>query len=160
MHVACVGKLLLLLMACCHGGALANTCIDDYFQLEESLLNRSANLISLRRAFFPTNRQASVSVQVAYRFVGTNMTLNFRWLDSPVLQLIRSDLLLYLSLFTFNVDTRQADIILDPMCNLTDSLINDDYYSLCSGIEGTGYALLNELTTNVSSIYILQYITT
>ncbi len=130
----------------------ADSCINDYFQMEKSLLNRTANLANLNSAFFPTNRQASVSVEVTYHFVGKNYTAKFRWHDSTALQLIRGDLLLYFSLFTFNIEIRKVDILLDPMCDDLEhnSSIINDVYENCSHV-GPGYELLNNLTVNVSS---------
>lgn len=149
---AASARTLMFMLVGCVSLTLADACIDNYFQLEESLLNRTTNLASLRQAFFPTNRQASVVINVTYHIVGSKASLKFRWVDSPVLQLIRTDLLYYLSLLTFNVETRQADIILDPLCyNFTESII-DDPFDICKAgfSKDTGYELLNDLTVNVS----------
>ncbi len=133
-------------------------CINssDYLRIESSLLNRPQNLVNLYQVFFPTNRQASISVQVTYHFTNNPTdTVTYRWLDSSVLMLIRSDLLHYLSLFTYNVKTNHANITLDPICGFSsDDNVNPDSgpsdYCKLHG-NSTGHHLLNSLTANVSA---------
>ena len=145
---------------------LSNTsnCINssDYLSIESSLLNRPQNLVNLYQAFFPTNRQASISVQVTYHFTDNpDETVTYRWLDSSVLMLIRSDLLQYFSLFTYNVKTNYANIILDPICGFSsdDNVSTSDTgpSDYCKVANSTGHHLLNSLTTNVSAEK-LQYV--
>ncbi len=142
---------------------ISSNCINssDYLRIESSLLNRPQNLVNLYQAFFPTNRQASISVQVTYHFTGNpDETVTYRWLDSSVLMLIRSDLLHYLSLFTYGVKINHANIILDPICgfpsddNVTPDSDSSDY---CNVSDSTGHHLLNNLTINVSAEE-LQYV--
>ncbi len=133
-------------------------CINssDYLRIESSLLSRPQNLVNLYQAFFPTNRQASISVQVTYHFTGNPTdTVIYRWLGSSVLMLIRSDLLHYLSLFTYNVKTNHANITLDPICGFpsddnvnTSDPVPSDY---CKVANSAGHHLLNSLTANVSA---------
>ena len=136
-------------------------CIDssDYLRIESSLLNRSENLVNLYQAFFPTNKQASISVQVTYHFTNSSETVIYRWLDSSVLMLIRGDLLHYLSLFAYNVKTRYTDITLDPICDFSNDdkvTISDpsDYCKLAT-YNSTGHHLLNNLTANVSAEFVI-----
>ncbi len=132
-------------------------CINnsDYLRIERSLLNRPQNLVNLHQAFFPTNKQASISVNVTYHFTNSDDTVTFRWLDSSVLMLIRSDLLHYLSLFAYNVKTRCTDITLDPICGFSsdDNVTNPDSgpSDYCKLANSTGHHLLNNLTANVSA---------
>ena len=126
---------------------------SDYLRIESSLLNRSQNLVNLYQAFFPTNKQASISVRVTYHFTNSNKTVVYQWLDSSVLMLIRSDLLHYLSLFTYNVKTRSTNITLDPICGfLSDDIVKtSDPSDYCKLVNSTGHHLLNNLTANVSA---------
>ena len=69
--------------------------------------------------------------------------------------LIRSDLLHYLSLFTYNVKTNHANITLDPICGFpsddnvnTSDPVPSDY---CKVANSAGHHLLNSLTANVSA---------
>ncbi len=138
------------------------TCIQyidssSYLAIENSLLNRSKNLVNLRQAFFPTNQQASISVNVKYHFINSSKMVTYRWLQSSVLMLIRSDLLRYLSLLMYNVKTRHTDIFLDPICDFStdDSIppeINPDPENYCKPYNSTGHHLLNNLTANVSTL--------
>ncbi len=138
-------------------------CIDssDYLRIESSLLNRPQNLVNLYQAFFPTNKQASISVQVTYHFTNSSETVIYRWLDSSVLLLIRSDLLHYLSLFTYTVKTQYTDITLDPICGFSsDDNVTTPYPSdYCKLVNSTGHHLLNNLTANVSaeSLHIIMH---
>ncbi len=134
-----------------------------YLRIEKSLLSRPQNLVDLRQAFCPTNQQQSISVQIKYSFVNSSETVTYRWLQSSVLMLIRSDLLRYLSLFMYNVKTRYVNVNLDPICNLlsdVDDKISRDSSSYCesTGDSSTGHHLLNTLTANVSYIvYVFSY---
>ena len=129
-------------------------CIDssDYLRIESSLLNRPQNLVNLYQAFFPTNMQASILVQVTYHFTNSSETVVYQWLDSSILMLVRSDLLHYLSLFMYNVKTRHTDITLDPICGfLSDDIVKtSDPSDYCKLVNSTGHHLLNNLTANVS----------
>ena len=130
---------------------VAESCIanDHYLKLEQSLLKRKENIDSLTQAFFPTNRQASISVNVTYHFVDSDNILQYRWIDSSINMLIRGDLLTYLSLSVYNVDIRHANITLDLPCDI--DFDNSDPQTYCYGSStNKAYLFLNELTTNVS----------
>ena len=137
------------------------TCISDrdYYSLESSLLKLPQNLVSLSEAFFPTNRQQSISVQVAYHFNGSNEPVKYRWLDSPINLLIRSELLHFLALTMYQVELRYADVTLDPICHFSSENVTDDDICLPNNtIITEGHHLLNNLTANVSIIvYSLIY---
>ena len=128
-------------------------CIKNinHHELEQSFLKWPKNVEALRHAFFPTNRQASISVQVHYCFNDSDLCLQYRWVDSPITMLVRSDLLKYFSLFMYNVEIRHANISLDPFCDFEDSDIEVDFHRYCypSG-SNTAHMLLNEFTSNVS----------
>ena len=166
-ELKCVLSVFLLLLLSTAGQVFSakNTkCIksNDYFGIENSLLNRSQNLVNLYQAFFPTNRQASIIVEVTYCFAETGSdtkcngtsaaTARYRWLDSPVTMLIRSDLLHFLSLAMYDVEIRRTNVILDRICDFkqpTISTDNPNYY--CRPQNSTAHHLLNNLTVNVST---------
>ena len=132
-----------------------STCIGgrEYHRLELSLLKSPQNLVNLSEAFFPTNRQQSVSVEVTYHFNGSNETARYRWLDSPINMLIRSELLHFLALTMYQVDLRYADVTLDPICDfLSETDVSGDPGFICRPNNLTDHHLLNNLTVNVSII--------
>ncbi len=134
------------------------TCIGDreYHRLESSLLKWPQNLVNLSEAFFLflTNRQQSISVQVAYHFNDSNEPVKYRWLDSPINLLIRSELLQYLALNMYQVELRFADVTLDPICNFSSKNVSGDLDNICLPSNLTvGHHLLNNLTANVSIIF-------
>ncbi len=141
-------------------------CIGDreYHRLESSLLKRPQNLVNLSEAFFPTNHQQSVSVQVAYHFNdpnGPNEPVKYQWLDSPINLLIRSELLHFLALTMYQVELRYANVTLDPICNFTSEIVSGDHDpdDICLPNNFTaGHHLLNHLTANVSIVFVYSLI--
>lgn len=136
------------------GGQL---CIgnSDHHGLKQSLLKQPQNLDNLIQAFFPTNRQASISVEVTYKFVDSELSVKYRWVNSPINLLIRSDVLKYLSLFMYNVEVRHVIITLDRFCCLEDPSIALEHYDHCFPSSSThAHLLLNDLTADVSSVVI------
>ncbi len=134
-------------------------CINNtnYTGIEQSLFSRPENLVNLRQAFFPTNRQPSISVDVAYMFKNDTSsiyknTVRYRWLDSPVNLIIRSDILFYLSLTIYKVDVRHVTITLDPIQGFENEKVNGtDLSYVCRPKDLPGHHLLNNLTVNVST---------
>ncbi len=133
-----------------------STCIGDreYRRLELSLLKWPQNLVNLSEAFFPTNRQQSVSVQVNYHFNGSNASnpVRYQWLDSPISLLIRSELLHLLALTMYQVELRYAKVTLDPICDFRSENVSSDSDNICLPNNLTDHHLLNNLTVNVSII--------
>ena len=144
------GNCILLLLTLASTPVVKSVCIHDYFGLEQSLLRNPQNLENLGLAFFPTNRQASISVQVTYHFNGTKQTLHYRWSDSSVTMLIPKELLHYFSLLMYNVENRSVAITLDPLCD-RENITFGTNHSQCPqhSAAGSGLVLLNQLTTNV-----------
>ena len=136
-----------------------STCIGDrdYHRLESSLLKWPQNLVNLSEAFFPTNRQQSIAVQVAYHFNGSNETVNYRWLDSPINLLIRSELLHYLALTMYQVELRYADVTLNPICDFSSENVSGDPGFICRPYNLSDHHLLNNLTVNVSIPYSAKF---
>ncbi len=131
--------------------SISNT---NYTGIEQSLFSNKENLVNLSQAFFPTNRQESISVEVKYMFKLNETTYSsaqYRWLSSPINLLVRSDLLIYLSLTIYNIEVRHVTITLDPIQGFEDEDISSvDPNYICRPDNVTGHHLLNNLTTNVS----------
>ena len=148
---------LLLVLACAQSlfADGSQPCIgsNDRYGLEQSLLKWPQNVQGLRRAFFATNRQASIAVQVHYCFNNSDLCLQYRWVDSSINMLIRPDLLKFFSLFMYNVEILHANITLNLFCDFKESEIKVDFQRYCypSG-RNTAHMLLNEFTANVSCI--------
>lgn len=155
MH--CLATLLLALLAtttvvvstdCNVTKCIKNT---NYTGIEQSLFSRTQNLVNLSQAFFPANRQPSISVVVTYQFEDDSEPVVYRWLDSPVNLLIHSDLLFYLSLTIYKVDVRYVTVTLDPIEGFEDEEVNKTApNSICQPSKLPGHHLLNNLTVNVS----------
>ena len=137
-------------------------CIGDYVSLEKVVLNKTSNVYNLQEAFFPTNRQMSVVVDVQYCFPKANASnnsdytnklaqeykvmelkdgtwsnatcLKFRWMESPINLYIRPKLLMYLSLFTYHVDVRSTSIYIEKQ--------------FCTALEDTAAQVLNPPINN------------
>ncbi len=121
------------------------------------MIRNPENLVNLSQAFFPTNRQPSISVQITYQFKDDSQPVQYRWLDSPVNLLIRSELLFYLSLTIYKVDVRNVMVTLDPIEGFENEEVignNTDSSNICRRNNLTGHHLLNNLTVNVSIINI------
>ena len=160
-----VSAVLILLLVLRDSNALDNeNCIKTYQELERSVIQRQSNMDNMVSAFFPPNRQASIAANIYYFFDGQNMSLNaenlditsydyaFRWSASPVFNIMRPELLHYLSLFVYHGDTTTIQLIIDPLCEvppLNSRLLDEQ---ACNGGESATDAvlLLNQLTTNVS----------
>ena len=125
-------------------------CIRSYEELQVSLFAQQQNIDNLRRAFFPTNQEPSISIELHYYFHG-NWTLQyplvFRWSTS------RPELMQGLTLHLFNRITPVVEIILDPICDdssLQSTLSNWEGICTNENVVPLTLKLLNEFTANVS----------
>ena len=133
-------------------------CVHSYQGLRDSVFSRQDNTDNLRRAFFPTNKQPRISVEIHYYFHNWSLPypLIFRWSASWALGFIRPELMQGLTLHIFNKMPPLVNIVVDPPCNdpdLHSSL--SDWEAICYGDEKTASTILlwfNDLTANVSSI--------
>ena len=138
-------------------------CVRSFSELERSLISKDSNLDSVSNAFYPPNRQVSIAANVYYFFndgnePGEDMNVAsydyaFRWAASPVFELIRPELLQYLSLFVYQGQTTTIKIVLDPICEampLQTKVIDEE---TCSGEANTTKPaqMINKLTTHVRS---------
>lgn len=158
-----VSTILILLLVFYEVTAINNAnCIKMYLELEKSVIARQSNMKNMVAAFFPQNRQASIAAEVYYFFGNVSLSAEnfditsydyaFRWSASPVFNLIRPELLQYLSLFVYRGETTTIKIVIDPLCGVPpcNSRLLDE--ATCS--EGASSSdpvlLLNQLTIDVS----------
>ena len=138
-------------------------CVRTFTELEKSLTKRDSNIESMSDAFYPPNRQVSIAANVYYYFSGGNLSdedldvvsydYAFRWAASPVFELIRPELLQYLSVFVYQGQTTTIKIVLKPICEampLQTKLIDEE---TCIGETNTTKPaqMINKLTTHVRS---------
>lgn len=160
-----VSTILILLLVFCEVSAINNAnCIKTHLELEKSVIARQSNMESMVSAFFPPNRQASIAAEVFYFFGNVSLSAEhfdiisydyaFRWSASPVFNLIRPELLQYLSLFVYRGETTTIKIVIDPLCgvpprNSSLRLLDE---TTCSGGASSSdpVLLLNQLTIHVS----------
>ena len=138
-------------------------CVRTFTELERSLTKRDSNIESMSDAFYPPNRQVSIAANVYYYFSDGNLPdedldvvsydYAFRWAASPVFELIRPELLQYLSVFVYQGQTTTIKIVLKPICEampLQTKLIDEE---TCIGEANTTKPaqMINKLTTHVRS---------
>ena len=164
-HKTSAPPVLLLCLALLPAAVVTAGCISKFYELEKSLLSREANLDALKEAFFPDDRQASITVEIYYYMARGNMStissseaLNydhkFRWTLSPVHVFVRPALLECLSLYVYQPSTVVARLIVDPICNSEETDVHKSD-STCNNMDteaGTPVRLLNKLTTHVSQL--------
>ena len=153
MYVQLVLAALLLML----GSSIADSykCMQSYQELQASIFADPNNIDNLRKGFYPTNEESSISVEFHYYFHTMTLPypLVFRWSASRSLVFIRPEFLSSLTLYMFRKITPVVEIALDPPCNdpgLNFSL--SDWESICRDekVAPPTLQLLNELTANVS----------
>ena len=134
------------------GNDTNSTCINNLIDLEKSLLNKSSNVESLTRSFFPPNRPIPPVVQACYYVLPNavvepgnleqceNATYRFRWTVSPIYLYMDPNLLESLALYAVQIHITSAKVQLDPLCAGSE---------LASGGFHSQEQLLNQLTTLV-----------
>ena len=152
----CIFFALLIVALQLRSSSVDGVCIQSYEELQVSLFARQQNIDNLRRAFFPTNQEPSISIEFQYYFHG-NWTLQyplvFRWSTSRSLGFIRPELMQSLTLHIFNQITPVVEIIVDPICDdLSLQSRLSDWEGICTNenVVPLTLKLLNELTANVS----------
>lgn len=145
-----------LLIVALRSSSVDGVCIRSYEELQVSLFAQQQNIDNLRRAFFPTNQDSSILIELHYYFHG-NWTLQyplvFRWSTSRSLSFIRPELMQGLTLHIFNRITPVVEIILDPICDdssLQSTLSNWEGICTNENFAPLTLQLLNEFTANVS----------
>ena len=129
--------------------ATEESCIQHYYELEESLLANPLNLDSLTQGFFPPNEPSVAVVEVFYSVTNStdpsldlNVTYRYRWSDSPMYLFMDPGILEKLSLYTTRPSFRSITLVIEPIC---------DNGTPRDGISIPTY-LLNQLTAHVSSV--------
>lgn len=130
-------------------------CIHSYGQLEKVAI-RQVNKDSMTNGFYPPNRQAATAANVHY-YIGDSQNFEyvykFRWSTSPVLELIRPELLQDLSLYLYHGHTETIDVVIDPLCGVPNIhfAIQSNSFQVCSGEVNSSdpIQMLNKLTTHV-----------
>ena len=152
-----------------------NNCSNDsiiwYPELQESLLQRKANIDSLDQAFFPINQRTPVAIDVIFHFSTSLQKANqglhnlsearldnatfdykFRWSASAVLAFLRPELLEPLSLFVYQGYVTTAEVVIDPICGTPDIEEREvNGKDICKhSTDGYPEQLLNRLIVHVS----------
>ena len=150
--------------------SLGKQCVENFYELRESLLSRESNIENMREAFFPANRQASSALDVLYYFRDENDTSNsntslerletespayrFQWTVVQLLILLRPRVLQGLSLHLFHPLTETVRLAVDPICyHPTDGSNRQLFCNETDYLEtdrGLSVRLLNRLTVRVS----------
>ena len=113
------------------------SCITTFMELEESLLQRRSNMDNLHQAFFPSNQQFPVAVDLVVHFSTSLQTTSsqglcnpstarldngtfdykFRWsVSATVLHFVRHEVLSFFSLFVYQGTVTTAEVVIDPIC--------------------------------------------
>ena len=163
-----VNILILLYLLVFQQVSLGKQCIENFYELRDSLLTRDSNIENMREAFFPANRQASSALDVMYYFRDENATSNtslelletespayrFQWATVQVLILLRPSVLQGLSLHLFYPLTETVRLVVDPICyHPTDGSNRQLFCNETDYLEtdrGLSVRLLNRLTVRVS----------
>lgn len=182
-RVVSVLAILLHVVAAESGG---EDCIRTLHDLKESYLSRKDNTDSMQRALLPPNSPSHFQINIYYHFTTTvekvcsnssqyseacnsepihlealPFDYKFRWSSSSVHNFIRPRLLQSLSLYTYQAETTEAHVLIDPICSSGGAR---SFYT-CHEHEQTHILspelelrLLNELTCHVSShVYKVHY---
>ena len=145
-------------------------CIETFIELEESLIQRKSNINRLHNAFFPSNQQVPVAVDLVVHFSTSLQTTyhklchpstarldnhtadyKFRWFASTMLLFIQPEMLRPLSLFVYRGVVTTAEIIIDPICEKADSEDRQVEGTICTPKEKSEH-LLNKLCIHVSTL--------
>ena len=148
-----------------------SNCIGTFIDLEESLVKRNSNINHLHNAFFPSNQQFPVAVDLLVHFSTSlqntshklchpstarldNHTSDykFRWSASATLLFLQPEILRPLSLFVYRGVVTTAEVVIDPMCADLDSEVQQVERKVCkeSTNEEKPEELLNRLCIHVS----------
>ena len=149
-----------------------SSCIETFIDLEESLVKRNSNINHLHNAFFPSNQQFPVAVDLLVHFSTSlqntshklcslstarldNHTSDykFRWSASATLLFLQPEILRPLSLFVYRGIVSTAEVVIDPMCADLDNEVQQMKGKVCkeSTNEEKPEELLNRLCIHVST---------
>ena len=98
----------------------SDSCSNNFFLMEQSLLQSADNRFSLLRAFYPARIAHPVLVRVQYRFSLDNETqLTWFWTESHFYLIQPLEIFQFTSLFFSNMPFRQSNVtlLLDEDCS-------------------------------------------
>ena len=156
-----------------------SSCIETFIDLEESLRQRNSNINRLHDAFFPSNQQVPVAVDLVHfstslqttsyklcnlstaRLDNQTADYKFRWSASAMLLFVPPEMLRPLSLYVYQGTVTTAEVVIDPMCGKVDSegqQMEGKIYkgSTCTNKEKSK-RLLNKLCIHVSMLDLYWY---
>ena len=149
------------------------SCIETFIDLKKSLVKRKSNINHLDNAFFPSNQQVPVAVDLLVHFSTSlqntshklcnpstarldNHTSDykFRWSASATLLFVKPEILRPLSVFVYRGVVTTAEVVIDPMCADLDSEDQQMEGKVCkeSTNEEKPEELLNKLCIHVSML--------
>ena len=156
-----------------------SSCIETFTDLEESLTKWKSNTNRLHNAFFPSNQQVPVAIDLVVHFSTSlqttsyklgnlskarldNQTANykFRWSASAMLLFVPPEMLRPLSLFVYQGTVTTAEVVIDPVCEKVDSEGQQVEGKICKGSTCTNEKskrLLNKLCIHVSMLDLYWY---
>ena len=145
-------------------------CIETFIDLEESLVKHRSNINHLHNAFFPSNQQVPVAVDLLVHYSTSLRTTSyklcnlstarldnqtadhkFRWFASTMLLFVPPEMLRPLSLFVYRGVVTTAEVVIDPVCEKVDQHMEG---KVCTGStnEKKPERLLNKLCIHVSML--------
>lgn len=134
-------------------------CISNYQQLERAI-TMNGNINRMTNGFYPPNRQATAAANIYYVVSSqpsSEYVYKYRWSESPVLQLIRPELLRDLSLFLYHGRTETITVVIPPLCAAPtiELAIQSNSDEICWSTSDTDHPvhMLNIVTINVSVLY-------
>ena len=150
-----------------------SNCIETFIDLEESLAKRMSNINRIHHAFYPSNQQVPVAVDLVVHFSTSLHTTShklcnpstarldnhtadykFRWFASAMLLFVQPELLRPLSLFVYQGVVTTAEVVVDPMCVDLDSEVQQIEGKICNGSTNKKKTeeLLEQLCVHVSML--------
>ena len=89
-------------------------CATNYFVFENAVFKTSNNLFELTTTFYPADKYNPLYVNVMYRFLDTNTSVNYQWSSASLYHVIQPRTLRYFSiLFCYIEDNRIVDLELE-----------------------------------------------
>ena len=150
------------------------SCIETFIDLKKSLVKRKSNINHLDNAFFPSNQQVPVAVDLLVHFSTSLQNTShklcnpstarpdsldshtsdykIRWSASAMLLFVQPEILRPLSLFVYRGIVSTAEVVIDPMCANVDNENQQVEGKVCKGStnEEKPKELLNKLCMHVS----------
>ena len=105
---------LITLVAVVQGQSEYENCTTKYSVFEEAVFKTNDNLFKLTTTFYPPDKNNPLYVNVTYKVLETNTTVNYRWSSATLYHIIPPRIIRYLSLlFCYIEDNRIVDLELE-----------------------------------------------